>query len=138
MPLCKIGLLRKKPNWIEFLSEENIAPQRDTEDTQSDKDDEGLHSRHYDDFGYGFEDGLEDVLLGEIVGLEVLVLEAGQSSIPLLFNSPLINAEPGDKPGSLEDVDNDQPHRAEDAEGLQGRQYLSIYVNFKIDSFMVF
>ena len=137
MPLGKIRLLWKKPNWIEFLSEENIAPHRNTEDTKSDKNDEDLHSRHHDDFGYGFEDGLEDVLLGELVGLEVLVLETGQSSIPLLFNSPLINAEPGDKPGSLEDVDNDQPHRAEDAEGLQGWQYLSIYINFKIDSFML-
>ena len=56
------------------------------------------------------------------------MLEAGQSSIPLLFNSPLIDAEPGDKPGGLEDVNHNKPNRAEDAEGLQGRQHLDIVV----------
>ena len=137
MPLSEIGLLRQKPNRIKFLSEKNIAPQRDTEDTQCDHNDEDLHGRHHDDLGYGFEDGLEDVLLREFVRLEVLVLEAGQSSIPLLLNSPLIDAEPGNKPGGLEDVDHDQPHRAEDAEGLQGRQYLSKYVDFRIDPFII-
>ena len=56
------------------------------------------------------------------------MLETGQSSIPLLFNSPLIDAEPGDKPGGLEDVNHNKPNRAEDAEGLQGRQHLDIVV----------
>ena len=38
---------------------------------------------------------------------------------PLLFYPPLVETEPGHEPGGLEDVDHDQPDRAEYTEGLE-------------------
>ena len=127
MPLREVRFLRQKPNGIEFLSEEDIAPEGDAEDAQGDQDDDDLHRGDHDHLGYGLEDGLEDVFLREFVGFEVLMLKARQGSIPLLFDSPLVDAEPSHEPSGLEHVDHDQAHGAEYTEGPEAHSVVPIW-----------
>ena len=77
MPLGEVRLLGQEPNWVKLLSEENISPERHAEDGQGHQDDDYLHGGRHNHLGYGFEDGLKDVLLGELVRFKVLVFEAG-------------------------------------------------------------
>jgi len=51
-----------------------------------------------------------------LVRLEVSVGVADQTAVPAGFDPPLVNAEPGNEPGGLQKVDNNQTYCTEEAE----------------------
>merc|ERR1719219_1615526 len=72
------------------------------------------------------DDGVGSALIGVSFALSLVVLvvvgdTAGENSIPLLSDSPLIQYEPGHKPGGLQQEDAGQTYRGVDTERLEPR-----------------
>ncbi len=80
-----------------------------------------------------------------LLGLKVFVDDAaGEEAVPLISHAPLVDHEPGDEPGALQDIDGDDGDGAADAvypetrQSLQNARALKVpFVTVRVDLFTV-
>ena len=103
VPLGEVRLSWEEPHWVELLPEQDVAPKGDAKKGDGDEEDENLDRAKDHKSGDFLEEALENVSLAELVRPEVFVDETDEASVPSRLDPSLVQAEPGNEPGCLEE-----------------------------------